>query len=505
MTNTGSDILLDELIAEGRESPWLEFKHNSIDESRIGEYVSALANSAALHDRTAGYIVWGVRDTDLKIVGTDFDIHKARVGQQPLLIHLANQLEPRVTPVPQVLKRDGCTVVILQVPAAASSPVSYSGKRFIRIGESVTTLQGRPEESVLFSKLLRMPFETSSARSQLSESEVLDLLDYPAYFKLMKSPLPSDRATILQRLEQERLIQRVPSGWVIRNLAALLFAPRLSRFEGLARKAARAVVYAKDDRTVIRRQNELDVGYAVGFEGFVRWIRDQLPQNTHIGEAFREERPMYPEVALRELVANALIHQDFTISGAGPLVEIFPTRIEFTNPGKPLIASDRFLDLPPTTRNEHTAGMMRRMGMCEELGSGIDRVLDLVEFYQLPAPDFAVHGQVTRVTLFAHRAFIQMTKEERVRAAYQHAALMHITNRFMTNASLRKRLDISAKNYPQVSLVIRDAVKDGWILREGPIRHGPGHAKYVPYWASSIRDNPSATRRSGYRDPNTSV
>ena len=69
-----------------------------------------------------------------------------------------------------------------------------------------------------------------------------------------------------------------------------------------------------------------------------------------IGQALREERPMYPEIAIRELVANALIHQDMTITGAGPMIELFDDRIEITNPGAPLIDVQKFIGSPPRSR-----------------------------------------------------------------------------------------------------------------------------------------------------------
>jgi len=69
---------------------------------------------------------------------------------------------------------------------------------------------------------------------------------------------------------------------------------------------------------------------------------------------------MYPEIAVRELVANALIHQDFSITGAGPMVEVFGDRVEITNPGEPLIDTLRFIDEPPRSRNEMLASLMRR-------------------------------------------------------------------------------------------------------------------------------------------------
>ncbi|MFN0010482.1 MAG: ATP-binding protein [Phycisphaerales bacterium] len=479
-------ILLSELLAHGRETPWLEFKGNNADEAKVGEYVSAIANAAALHDQSEGFLVWGIDDATLSPIGTSFQPEAARIGNQPLLIHLAANLEPAV--MTSVLEGDraGKRVVVLRVPPAAMAPIAYKGVRYIRIGESKTTLQGRAEERTLFAKLERTPFEDRPARCRLDEPTLVELLDYPAYFSLSKVPLPSNRAGILERLAADRLVRKEPDGWVITNLGALLFAKALSSFEALARKAVRVVVYRSDNRADILKQHSGVYGYAAGFKGLVAWINDQLPQNVHIGEALRTEASMYPGVAIREIVANALIHQDLSITGAGPLIEIFPTRVEVANPGRPLIEPQRFLDLPPRSRNEGVAAMMRRLGMCEELGSGIDRVLTAVEFFQLPPPEFAVAELSTRATLFAHRSFGQMSREERVRAAYQHAGLMYITGKRMTNGTLRERLGVKAENYPQVSSVIREALDGGMILPDDPENRAPRHAKYIPYWAAGV-------------------
>ena len=72
------------------------------------------------------------------------------------------------------------------------------------------------------------------------------------------------------------------------------------------------------------------------------------------------------------------------------MVEIFKDRIEITNPGKPLVDTQRFLDNPPASRNEILASLLRRFRICEERGSGIDKVVFQVELYQLPAPLFEV-------------------------------------------------------------------------------------------------------------------
>jgi ATP-dependent DNA helicase RecG len=191
---------------------------------------------------------------------------------------------------------------------------------------------------------------------------------------------------------------------------------------------------------------------------------------------------MYPQIAIRELVANALIHQDFTMTGTGPMVEIFSDRIEITNPGKPLIDPLRFIDEPPQSRNESLAAFMRRVGICEERGSGIDKVIFQVELFQLPAPDFCVTEDHTKVTLFAHRGWSDMDQQDRIRACYQHACLCYASNEQMTNTSLRRRFGIEDKNYAIASRIIADTIAAGLIKPENPNNKSKKHAKYVPFW-----------------------
>jgi predicted HTH transcriptional regulator len=212
-------------------------------------------------------------------------------------------------------------------------------------------------------------------------------------------------------------------------------------------------------------------------------VNGLIPSNEIIEEALRKTVPMYPTVAVRELVANALIHQDFFIRGAGPTVEIFADRLEVTNPGAPLVGADRFLDLPPQSRNESIASLMRRMGICEERGSGIDKVVAETENFQLPAPLFEVRGDATRAVLFAHRPLDKMDRDDRIRACYLHACLKYVNNDQLTNSSVRARFRIEEKNSATASRIIKEAVEAGVIVAVDP-GAGRKFMRYVPRWAS---------------------
>lgn len=107
----------------------------------------------------------------------------------------------------------------------------------------------------------------------------------------------------------------------------------------------------------------------------------------------------------REAVANVLIHQDFSITGTEPVVEIFKSHIEITNPGIPLVDIKRIIDNPPKSRNEKLAALMRRLGMCEELGTGWDKIAITCELDCLPAPKIELYVDSTKVTLFSEKEY----------------------------------------------------------------------------------------------------
>jgi predicted HTH transcriptional regulator len=475
--------LVDQLRRLPRETEWVEFKQNQAQPDDIGEYVSALANSAVLADKPAAYIVWGIEDGSHGIVGTSFDPFTTRIGNELLEGWLNRLVEPRIA-----FSFNSCLVahkpvVVLEIPRALAQPVRFKGEAYVRIGSYRKKLKDQPErERALWRSFDRAPFEGQTA-AMCGEEDVLKLLDYPAYFDLLTRPLPEGRAGILDALEREGFIEaNLSNAWNITNLGALLLARRLSDFPRLGRKAPRVIHYKGNNRIQTLKEQVGGKGYASGFDGMIQFINGLLPSHEVIGTAFRHLVSMYPELAIRELVANALIHQDLAVTGAGPMVEIFDTRLEITNPGIPLVEPTRFLDTPPRSRNETLAAMMRRFGICEERGSGIDKVVYQIEFFQLPAPVFEVAGEGTRVVLFAHKPLSRMDRNDRIRACYQHACLRYVTRDTMTNATVRQRFGIEDRNIAQASRLIREAVDAEQIVPYDAAA-APRHMRYIPWWA----------------------
>lgn len=476
--------LLNELCNLPYETGWVEFKHNNKDYESIGEYISALSNSATLEGKSHAYMVWGIEDGTHEIIGTNFDPFKSKIGNEELESWLLRQLSPKILFVFNELNIDSGKVVILEIERASDKPVQFKGTEFIRIGSYKKNLKDFPDkERALWRAFDKTPFEEMIAVENLPEPEVLKVLDYPSYFELLDLELPEDRRRILERLASDNMIKKSDAGgWDITNLGAILFSKKLSSFSHLKRKSVRVIIYSGKDRNHTEREQEGAKGYATGFEGLIGFIDNLLPRNEFIGKALRKDVSMYPELAVRELVANAIIHQDFSLRGTGPMIEIFSDRMEITNPGVPLVQVERFIDSPPRSRNEALASFLRRVGVCEERGSGFDKVVSQTEFYQLPAPIIEVTDEHTRVILFSHKPLAKMDKEERVRACYLHACLRYVTRDFMTNATLRSRFGMDDKQISIASRIIKDTLEAGKVKPKDP-ETAPKHMKYVPYWA----------------------
>lgn len=320
------------------------------------------------------------------------------------------------------------------------------------------------------------------ALNNLTADDVVEHLDTQTYFDLLKMPYPSTRDSVIARLVKEALVIKNGRSFAITNLGAILLAKDLRVFDAVNRKALRIIVYkGKNKLESVREQIETK-GYAVGYENLIGYINSQLPANEVIDQALRSEITMYPIIAIRELVANALVHQDFDESGMSPMVEVYSDRIEISNPGTPLIPTERFVD-EYKSRNERLADLMRRMRICEEKSSGIDKVVSSTEAYQLPAPDFRVGTHHTTALLFAHQEFAVMARTDRIRACYLHCCLRYVTNEKMSNQSLRQRFQLQESKAEAVSRIISDTIEASLIKLDDPENHSRRYAKYVPFWA----------------------
>lgn len=457
------------------ETEHLEFKEakQQYDSTKLLKYCVALANEGG------GRLVFGVTDKrPRRVVGsnayssaTDLNNIKARIVEKL-------RIRAEVT---ELNHPDG-RVLVFEIPARPmGQPMDFEGAYLMRAGEDLVPMT--PDQLRRIFAEGQPDWFSQPAKENATPDEVIALLDTQTYFELSKLPYPTNRNGVLARLKGESLISQTGSGWTISNLAAILLAKRLDGFSpALARKSARVVIYEGTDKTRTREDKVHTHGYAVGFEGLVEFVHSSAPLNRSIEQVVREEVKMFPKQALRELIANALVHQDFLASGGSAMIEMYADRIEISNPGKPPINVQRFID-EYRSRNERLADLMRRLGICEEKGSGIDKVIKATEVYQLPAPDFREGELRTTAILFAHQDFAAMSKADRIRACYQHCCLMYVSNQRMSNQSLRERFGLAESKAATVSGVIGLAKDANLIKADETETTSTRYARYLPFWA----------------------
>lgn len=462
---------LERMMTAPRENEHLEFKEakNQYDTIKLYRYCIALANEGG------GKLILGVTDKPpRKVVDT-----RAFANLEDIRAKLVNILKIRVEVEP-VEHPDGRTLIFHIPSRPAGTALHYEGSYLMRAGEELVPMT--PDKLKRIFEEGKPDFLAQTVKHKVSADDVVQLLDTQSYFDMLKLPYPANREGVLERFLSEKLIKREHELYAITNLGALLFAKDLREFEGLSRKAPRVIVYDGKSKLHTRSDKIGNKGYAVAFEALIDFINSQLPSNEIIEKAIRKTMKMFPEIAIRELVANALIHQDFTETGTSVMIEIYSDRIEIANPGLPYISPDRFID-EYQSRNERLADIMRRIGICEEKGSGIDKVIDSAEVYQLPAPDFRVGEKHTQAVLFASMKFEEMERRDKVRACYQHCCLRYVMNEKMTNKSLRERFNLPESKADQVSRIIRDASDEGKIKLDDPDNTSKRYAKYIPFWA----------------------
>lgn len=477
-----NNTLLDYLINYGSENEWIEFKENNHKPVEIGKRLSALGNGACLRGFDHGYLVFGVEDETLKIVGTNFDPNSNCKGKESYHSWLVNKLHPKLNLEFIQFKYEEKRIVMIKVPAAPSEPISFDKQRFIRIGSTTQSLSRFPGiEREIWLKAHETDFESLIAKDGLTGQRVLNLLDYNTYYKLRNIQLPEE-SKILTQFVDNGFVKRTDFNYSILNLGALLLARNIKEFPDFVNKTIRLIVYEKNDKASSIFDIEGGKGYATGFQSMINFIDKKIPNSEYISKALRIKKKKFPIIALRELIANSLIHQDLKVTGSRPMIEIYPDRIEVTNPGIPLIEIDRFIDTHPKSRNEKLAHSMRILGFCEERGSGIDKVIEVCAENLLPPPKFMKGDHYTRVVLYGFRKFKSLSTEERIRVCYQHCVLTYLKEGVFNNKTLRDRLGMDDSNQQTASRIIRDTMSADYIKEDEHYSGSRKFARYVPFW-----------------------
>lgn len=474
--------LLRRLLMEPTENDWLEFKQNNADPDRIGKWVSACANAAILASVERAYMVWGVEDKTKKLVGTTMNLSAMKQGGENFTNWISRVISPKLMMEFLDFEMDGLNFSILVIEPTYDRPVRFKDEEYLRIGENVKELKEFPEhEKSLWLATSRHRFEGAIAMTHQTVDQVFAKLDVDAYYKLARETAPQKQEEIIRRFIMLKFLREDMEGkYDITNLGAILFAKNVEDFPSIASKSVRVIKYLGTDKRTSAGELEGKKGYAAGFAGLINYIMKQVPHEEVYSNGVRSTQAAYPQTAIREIIANALIHQDFTISGAGPVVEIYQDRVEVTNPGNTLIEVDRLID-ERRSRNERLAAAMRSLGLCEERGGGLDKAIIEIEERNLPAPNFISSTNSMRVVLFGPKAFSDLSKEEKLRACFYHCILRWVKGDYMSNTTLRERFKVEQGEYQVISAIITESVKKKRIIPADP-NQGNRYAKYVPYW-----------------------
>lgn len=452
--------------------------------SKKGEYISALSNSAAICERETAYMLWGINDKTHEIESTKFSPKKKKVGNEELENWLLGALKPRIDFKFTEVYTDKGKVVVLEIPAAVNKPTSFRNTEFIRIGSYKKKLKDFPEkERKLWLSFESRPFELRSAVENISASKVTELLDCAAYYTLMNLPLPSNREAIIYKMLDEQFIREMDNGnYTITNMGALLLAKDLNLFNNLKRKAIRVIRYKGNGRTNALREKVFTKGYAIQFEDITDYIMTLIPQEEEIDGGRRQEHIMFPRKAVREMLGNVIIHQDLTAHGSGPMMEIFDTRFEASNPGNLLVEVDRIIDTAPHSRNENMASFLRMVRICEERGSGFDRMEEGMGELCIPAPKVETGDDFVRTKLYWYDKLSNWSKEDKIRTCYLYTCYCYINEIEVSNTILRERFGIDEKNKAIISRIIKETRLAGYIKLSDE-NAASKMRRYIPYWA----------------------
>ena len=471
-------VLKDSLYPIPTELNELDWKSGlSPKTDRLAQHISAFANLQG-----GGMFVFGVNDN-----GTHFSIQKDEVDNIiTLLGNIAqNNLSYSIKIEHAIIEYENDALLFIHIPEQVDKPVYLRGRDLFNCycrsaGQTIKMSQNQVKSLIARSQGIK--FEEQLALEGQKVTDIFKLINYRKLFELLDKTVPKSSESILKSLEEYNLCTHSNNQWNITNLGAILFANDIENFPGLKERSVIVRKYAGANNLNLVFEQIGKYGYAVGFEGLVDFLilNTMSPENIDV---IRKTESMYPKIAIREFVANALVHQDFALTGMPISIEIFANRLSITNPGAPLNDVNRLIDLPPHSRNELLAQTLFLLGICERRGSGIDRAIASIEEKHLPPIKFTKSEQHTRVFLYPPKKIAEMTKEEKIRACYQHACLLHESNQTITNQSVRERFEINKNNSSVASRIISDTLEAGFIKLSDADIVSRKYATYVPYYA----------------------
>lgn len=382
--------LVDHLRTHPTETEWLEFKKTKVQPPEvIGEYLSALSNSAALAQKSVGYLVLGIDDETHKVVGTSYGIREAKVKKnQNLLFWTIRGLEPRVHLQDFEISHPDGRVVLLEVGPAPGRPVKFYGKAFIRVGESKTALSEHPQKEAALWNL------HTDWSAQVIEEATIDDLDAEAIAKAREEFREKNPQQANDSLDWNEVTflnkAKVTRQGKITN-AAILLLGKAESSSLLSPAVARISWLLKSNSGEDLDYKHFDPPFILRVEDVVARIRNLTLRALPDGTLFPTEIQQYDSYILREALHNAIAHQDYGLQGRIQVVET-PSKLLITNVGSFLPGSvERVIhqDAPEEIyRNPFLAIAMVNLNMIDTQGGGIRKMFQRQLKRFLPLPDY---------------------------------------------------------------------------------------------------------------------
>ena len=383
--------LLQELLSLHRETEWVEFKANRYDPQTLVEYLSALSNSACLHWKRKGYLVFGIEDKTHIVKGTSFDPTEAKgKGNQDLQMWLATGLQPNVGYNVHRLPYRGKRVVLFEVNAAIDRPVFFYGTAWIRIGSSKTKLINHPaKEREIWSRRNRVDWS-----AQICERVTIEDLDTEAILKARqeyKTKFPqktgeADKWDDIQFLNKSKLTIH---GRITNAAIVLLGKPESATL--LSPAVARISWVLKDEQNREKDYEHFDPPFLLNVDRVFSKVRNLRYRHMPSGTLFPMEITQYDHWVIREALHNCIAHQDYDLHGRINVVET-PSKLILTNMGSFLPGSVETVirqDAPPEVyRNPFLATAMVNLNMIDTQGGGIKKMFQTQMNRYFPLPDY---------------------------------------------------------------------------------------------------------------------
>jgi ATP-dependent DNA helicase RecG len=382
-----------EAVVSGGESAEVEFK------ATTGQRTDGAKTVCAMLNGEGGFVFFGVTDTGA-IRG--MNVTTATVDDVARELRKIEPL-PALTP-DRVHLASGRDVIVVSVPGHIGGPFTYDGRPFMRDGSATIVMpQERYRRLLIESAQPAHRWELLPAHGldidDLDAAEITRTIDEAVRRLHLEDPGTRDSEALLQGLKLIR------NGQLL-NAAVVLFAKRDRLLPNYPQCLLRMARFRGTDKTEFV-DNRQEVGNAFELlQRAQRFLRDHLPIGGRVvPNVFeRTDDPLYPPVALREALTNALCHRDYAMPGGSVGIGIYDDRLEITSVGHlPFGLTPSDLKRPHTSQpwNPLMASVFFRRGLIEQWGRGTLRILELTEEAGLLEPEFEQRGGEVVVRFFA--------------------------------------------------------------------------------------------------------